>query len=45
MGNGRRGDQTYRGNSVYGRRFHEYFQKTSKSMDKEESSDRKDQVH
>ena len=44
MGNGRRGDQTYRGNSVYGRRFHQNFQMISKSMDNEESSDRGDQM-
>ena len=31
----RRGDPTYRGNSGYGRRFHQSFQMTSKSMDNE----------
>ena len=45
MGNGRRGDQTYRGNSGYGRRFHQFFQTTSRSTDIGEKGDGEDQLH
>ena len=43
MGSGRRGDQTYQGNSGYAPRFHRNFQKTTSSWDREGSGDREDQ--
>ena len=45
MGNGRRGEQTYRGNSDSGRRFQLIFQATSSSLDMERSGDGESQAH